>query len=139
MRRNPLWGALPLMAQMLGRKLGVKVEIGGDEAYTDGQTIHLPGLPLAGKPLEILANGFIDHEAAHVRYTDFTIPVPPGLAKLLTNLLEDIRIEPVSYTHLDVYKRQPFSFQACLALYDPRLEAEDVQCLVRRILRRSRG
>ncbi|CDH46733.1 hypothetical protein [Candidatus Contendibacter odensensis] len=93
MRRNPLWGALPLMAQMLGRKLGVKVEIGGDEAYTDGQTIHLPGLPLAGKPLEILANGFIDHEAAHVRYTDFTIPVPPGLAKLLTNLLEDIRIE----------------------------------------------
>ncbi|MBK8750983.1 MAG: hypothetical protein IPL99_04775 [Candidatus Competibacteraceae bacterium] len=34
---------------------------------------------------------------------------------------------------------EPFSFQACLALYDPRLEAEDVQCLVRRILRRSRG
>lgn len=93
MRRNALVGALPLMAQMLGRKLGVKVEIGGDEAYTDGQTIHLPDLPLDSQPLEILANGFIDHEAAHVRYTDFTVPVPPGLAKLLTNLLEDIRIE----------------------------------------------
>jgi hypothetical protein len=34
---------------------------------------------------------------------------------------------------------KPFSFQACLALYDPRLEAEEVQCLVRRVLRRSRG
>lgn len=34
---------------------------------------------------------------------------------------------------------EPFSFQACLALYDPRLDAEDVQCLVRRVLRRSRG
>lgn len=93
MRRNPLLGALPLMAQMLGRKLGVKVEIGGDAAYTDGQTIHLPCLPLDSRPLEILANGFIDHEAAHVRYTDFTVSVPPGLAKWLTNLLEDIRIE----------------------------------------------
>jgi hypothetical protein len=43
--------------------------------------------------LEILANGFIDHEAAHLRYTDFTVSARPGLAKLLTNLLEDIRIE----------------------------------------------
>ena len=93
MRRNPLVGALPLIAQMLGRKLGVKVEIGGDEAYTDGQTLHLPHLPLESTPLAILANGFIDHEAAHIRYTDFTVPVPPGLAKWLTNILEDIRIE----------------------------------------------
>ena len=93
MRRNPLVGALPLIAQMLGRKLGVKVEIGGDEAYTDGHTLHLPRLPLESTPLAILANGFIDHEAAHIRYTDFTVPVPPGLAKLLTNILEDIRIE----------------------------------------------
>lgn len=34
---------------------------------------------------------------------------------------------------------EPFSFQACLALYDPRLDAEDVQGLVRRILRRRHG
>lgn len=30
----------------------------------------------------------------------------------------------------------PFSFQACLALYDPRLDAEEVQGLVHRILQR---
>lgn len=93
MKKNALVGALPLIAQMLGRKLGVKVEIGGAKAYTDGQTIHLPSLPLENRALEILANGFIDHEAAHLRYTDFTVSAPPGLAKLLTNLLEDIRIE----------------------------------------------
>jgi cobaltochelatase CobT len=93
MKKNALVGALPLIAQMLGRKLGVKVEIGGAKAYTDGQTIHLPRLPLDSRPLEILANGFIDHEAAHLRYTDFTVSARPGLAKLLTNLLEDIRIE----------------------------------------------
>ena len=93
MKKNALVGALPLIAQMLGRKLGVKVEIGGAKAYTDGQTIHLPSLPLENRALEILANGFIDHEAAHLRYTDFTVSAPPGLAKRLTNLLEDIRIE----------------------------------------------
>lgn len=90
---HSLLGALPILAKMLGRKLGVEVVIGGSGAYTDGRTIHLPALPVENEPLGILANGYIDHEAAHVRYTDFTVEKPPGLAGELTNLLEDIRIE----------------------------------------------
>ena len=87
MKHDPLVGALPIIAKALGRRLGVNVVIGArSQAGTDGQTIDLP-------PLAVLANGFIDHEAAHVRYTDFTVAKPAGLAGLLTNLLEDIRVE----------------------------------------------
>ena len=38
--------ALPLIASMLGNKLGVKVDIGNREnACTDGNTIYFPSLP----------------------------------------------------------------------------------------------
>ena len=37
--------SLPLVASVLGRKYGVKVEIGGTDAYTDGTVIRLPSLP----------------------------------------------------------------------------------------------
>ncbi|HPE73310.1 MAG TPA: hypothetical protein PK018_14270 [Candidatus Competibacter sp.] len=93
MKKNPLLGALPLLAKMLGRRLGVRVVIGADEAHTDGATIFLPALPADDAALAILANGYIDHEAAHLRYTDFTASKPPGVAGELANLLEDIRIE----------------------------------------------
>ena len=94
MKHDPLVGALPIIAKALGRRLGVNVVIGArSQAGTDGQTIYLPPLPAASAPLAVLANGFIDHEAAHVRYTDFTVAKPAGLAGLLTNLLEDIRVE----------------------------------------------
>lgn len=94
MKHDPLVGALPIIAKALGRRLGVNVVIGArSQAGTDGQTIHLPPLPAASAPLAVLANGFIDHEAAHVRYTDFAVAKPAGLAGLLANLLEDIRVE----------------------------------------------
>ena len=39
--------ALPLIASMLGNKLGVKVDIGNREnACTDGNTIYFPSLPV---------------------------------------------------------------------------------------------
>ena len=43
---------------------------------------------------ERLCWGFLSHEAAHVRYTDFTLDYDgSALRRRLTNLLEDIRIE----------------------------------------------
>ena len=94
MKKNPLLGALPILAAMLGQKLGVQVVIGGSRACTDGQTICLPALPPDADPsLAILANGYIDHEAAHIRYTDFGIEKPTGLTGRITNILEDTRIE----------------------------------------------
>jgi hypothetical protein len=37
--------SLPLVASVLGRKYGVKVEIGGTDAYVNGTVIRLPSLP----------------------------------------------------------------------------------------------
>ncbi|MFO1431267.1 MAG: VWA domain-containing protein [Candidatus Competibacteraceae bacterium] len=93
--RNPLLGALPLLAQALGDKYGVTVDIGGQGAWTDGDTIHLPALPLDDDgTLWVLANGYLDHEAGHVRHTDFTVAKgATPLHQALSNLLEDIRVD----------------------------------------------
>ena len=89
--------ALPLIAAILGRKYGVRVEIGGDRAYTDGNIIHLPSLPADGDATLLgLAKGFIDHESAHLRATDFEMvkqaKLPP-LEKHIWNMLEDYVVE----------------------------------------------
>ena len=65
--QNALLGALPIIAKMLGQQLGVEVVIGASQACTDGKTIYLPSLPADSESLAILANGYIDHEAAHIR------------------------------------------------------------------------
>ncbi len=89
--------SLPLVADVLGRKYGIKVEIGGDIAATNGRTVYIPSLPLdSGPDVLNMARGFIDHESGHLRHTDFDALVTANLApieKLLCNLLEDYRIE----------------------------------------------
>jgi cobalamin biosynthesis protein CobT len=89
--------SLPLVASVLGKKYGVKVEIGGDEAYTNGQIIHLPALPVdIPDTFLALARGFLDHEAAHIRDTDFHALKQAGLSPLemhLWNTVEDWRVE----------------------------------------------
>jgi cobalamin biosynthesis protein CobT len=89
--------SLPLVASVLGRKYGVKVEMGGAEAYTDGKTIHLPAMP-SEVPDTLLAmvRGFLDHEAGHVRDTDFTALQEARLSPIemhVWNTLEDWRVE----------------------------------------------
>jgi len=89
--------SLPLVASVLGRKYGVKVEMGGADAYTDGKTIHLPAMP-SEVPDTLLAmvRGFLDHEAGHVRDTDFTALQKARLSPIemhVWNTLEDWRVE----------------------------------------------
>jgi hypothetical protein len=89
--------SLPLVASVLGRKYGVKVEMGGADAYTDGKTIHLPAMP-SEVPDTLLAmvRGFLDHEAGHVRDTDFTALQEARLSPIemhVWNTLEDWRVE----------------------------------------------
>lgn len=89
--------ALPLIAAVLGRKYGVQVEIGGDSAYTDGSTIYLPSLPAYGDATLLgLAKGYVDHESAHIRDTDFAfmakVKISP-LEKHIWNIIEDYRVE----------------------------------------------
>lgn len=89
--------ALPLIANILGQKYGVRVFIGGDDAFTDGKDIHLPGLPLdADETLLHQVRGFIDHESAHLRETDFVLFRQSNLSPLekhIFNIFEDWRVE----------------------------------------------
>lgn len=91
--------ALPLLASVLGRKYGVEVRIGGEQAFTNGNIIQLPSLPLDGDETVIgLLRGYLDHEAAHIRATDFdalnSANVTP-LEKHIWNMLEDRRVENI--------------------------------------------
>ena len=91
---------------MLGDKLGVKVVIGSsDTACTNGDTIFLPPLPVDDDGvLYSLVNGFIDHEAAHIRHTNLDVLKGKRLTpveKHLWNAIEDWRVEH------EIIKRYP--------------------------------
>ncbi|WP_157917380.1 hypothetical protein [Pseudodesulfovibrio profundus] len=97
MKNQLIMRSLPMVASVLGRKYGVKVVIGGRGAYTDGNTIHLPALPLeCSETLIGLARGYIDHEAAHIRETRFDWLRLANLTPLemhVWNTFEDWRVE----------------------------------------------
>ena len=85
--------AMPI-GSALGRKMGVRVEVSGNKACTDGECIWIPAFDVDRPEQEALCWGFLTHEAAHVRYTDFYLDYEgSALRRRLTNLLEDIRIE----------------------------------------------
>lgn len=93
MRKRTLNDALPIVAKAYGDKLGVRVQIGNDQAYTDGETITVPNIPDTAKVAREALWGYLAHEAAHVRFTDFSVERRRGLHAELSNVLEDARIE----------------------------------------------
>ena len=96
-RAKDVLNCLPLLASVLGDQYGVQVRIGGDEACTNGKIIQLPSLPMDCEPeLLAMARGFVDHEAAHIRHTDFAALKDAKLDPVTFNFfncLEDWRIE----------------------------------------------
>lgn len=96
-RTKDIMKSLSLVASVLGDKYGVNVIVGGDQACTDGKNIYLPRLPLdTDSTLLSLAKGFVDHEAAHIRYTDFAALKAANLTpfeKHIWNIIEDWRVE----------------------------------------------
>lgn len=103
MRNNTLNNAFPIVAAALGNKFGVKVRVGGQDAYTDGKSITLPAYNLEDPSYKNIAWGFLAHEAGHLRFSDFieirnsaTSPI----RKTIINILEDIRIEK---SMIDIY------------------------------------
>jgi cobaltochelatase CobT len=97
MNNKLIMQSLPLVAAVLGNKYGVQVTIGGSKAYTDGNNINLPTLPLdCDETLLGLARGYIDHESAHIRETDFLTLKNAQLIPLemhIWNCIEDWRVE----------------------------------------------
>jgi len=96
MKNQTLTNAFPIVAAALGNKFGVKVSVGGEDAYTTGDRIHLPALDTDDSNIKDVAWGYLAHEAAHVRFTDFgefRNAATSPLRKHIVNILEDIRIE----------------------------------------------
>ena len=92
-----LQNSLPLIAAGLGDKLGVRVTVSGNQAYTDGQSINIPDFQISSKEEKDAVLGLMSHEAAHIKFHSFRgisdddIRVP--LRKHMWNILEDCRIE----------------------------------------------
>jgi cobaltochelatase CobT len=96
MKNQTLNNAFPIVAAALGNKFGVNVRIGGEDAFTDGSMINLPAYNLEDPSYKDVAWGYLAHEAAHVRFTefvDFGNAATSIIRKDIVNTLEDIRIE----------------------------------------------
>jgi cobaltochelatase CobT len=94
MRDNTLHHAFPIVAAAIGNRFGIQVKVGGDQAYTDGKLIQLPAYNGNDPDYQDYAWGLLAHEAAHLRYSDFTIPYGPlVLRRRLCGAIEDVRIE----------------------------------------------
>ena len=102
-RTKDIMSCLPLLACILGKQYNITVEIGGTQAYTDGRTIHIPAFKMDADDIFIkLARGYLDHEAAHIRYTDFQVLQKANLTRLpfhLFNIIEDWRVETLLGKH----------------------------------------
>lgn len=95
-RKATIDNALPIVAAHYGEKFGVKVVVSGTDASTDGNTIIVPSVP-EDYPNKDVVWGYLAHEAAHVRQTDFDVwnSVLPNqeLRRTILNIFEDARIE----------------------------------------------
>lgn len=92
-------------SSVFGRKHDVKVVFQGDGACTDGSTIILPSLDQKADVSDEQADvmrGYVDHEAGHVRHSDFGALAKFGreceetgnkLARAVHNALEDVWLE----------------------------------------------
>jgi hypothetical protein len=96
MKIEKLDNAFPIVAAVLGRKFGVNVRVGGAQAFTDGKTITVPAYNKNDPYVKDIAWGYLAHEAAHIRFSDFgvfkRVSTSP-IRKKLVNILEDVRIE----------------------------------------------
>lgn len=97
MQMKDILNCLPLVASVLSRKYGVNVHIQGDKAYTEGKNIYIPTLPVtSNEQLLCIVRGFIDHESAHIRFTDFDLLKREQLDAIafhIFNIIEDWRVE----------------------------------------------
>ncbi|WP_366931477.1 VWA domain-containing protein [Thiocapsa sp.] len=86
-----LTNALPIVAAAYGRTFNIPVQVGGDEAMTDGTVIRIPAV---ADTVKSLAYGYLAHEAGHVRFTDFALARHDNpLGRFVEGILEDVRIE----------------------------------------------
>lgn len=94
--KSTLEGALPIVAAAYGKKFDTRVVMKGSTAYTDGHCIVIPALSPDDQAIAPVVWGFLSHEAAHIRYTDFSVVSESGdnpFRQAVFNVIEDIRVE----------------------------------------------
>lgn len=104
-------------SKIFGRDSKVEVVFSGSQAGCSGNTIYYPSIDRSEELTETevkIGRGYVDHEAAHIRYTDleFFAAVATAcenkgcdLLKVLTNSIEDVRIERlVNFDYLGAKK-----------------------------------
>ena len=95
--KDRLKDSLPLIGAGLGDKLGVRIKVEGNQAWTDGKTICIPSFQVSSKEEKEAVLGFMSHEAAHIKFDSFKgisqsdIKIP--VRKTFWNIFEDLRIE----------------------------------------------
>lgn len=110
MRALSFESSLEKLGRILSAQYGVNVVFEGNQAMTDGKTITLPLFPNPSAELTRDLNGFLDHEVAHVKFTEFgeLKHLKTRFHKEMLNAIEDTRIErlminefPGTQSHLD--------------------------------------
>lgn len=76
------------VAKSLAASSEVKLIFGGNRAATNGKIVYLPLMREMDKKMSDITLGFLVHEIAHIRFTDFKIGIDGFF-----NVFEDIRIE----------------------------------------------
>ena len=89
--KNSTRQALPIVASVIGQRLGIPVVVGGNQAMTNGKMIVIPNVE--SEEHKGVAFGYLIHEGAHIRYTDFAQVGSTPYTRSLANIFEDIRIE----------------------------------------------
>lgn len=87
--------AIEKLGRILASQYNINVRFEGNQAYTDGKEIVLPFIQNMSKELYDDLNGYLDHEVAHCKFTDFPqiTKVINRMHKELLNAVEDVRIE----------------------------------------------
>ncbi|OAI12760.1 MULTISPECIES: VWA domain-containing protein [Methylomonas] len=86
--------AFPIVAAALGNHFGISIKIGGTDAYTNGRSIQLPAYDGSNPDYQSAAWGYLAHEAAHIRFSDFEIDFGDSVLRLrICQAIEDVRIE----------------------------------------------
>ena len=99
-RQNTFNQALPIIAQLLADKIGVRIEFSPGTPCTDGKCIQIPKVRTKDRKEEIDVLSSLIHEAGHVRFTNFQAqPGSSELERVLANSLEDPRIEKLMSRH----------------------------------------
>lgn len=123
MHHHTLIKTLPIVAVMLGKRMGINIKVGGDEAFTDGKTtIVIPELDPKDEEAEILAYGYLGHEIGHIEQTDFD---------LLEKLQKENNWSPLKKSFWNIFED----------IYSEKKEAEkypgirtDISCLCERLV-----